>query len=107
MKSDVDRLYVKRKEGGSGLISVERCIREEENSLGFYVANWEENLIRGVLTAEKINTRETITSVEFKKQREKELKEKWSEKRVHGQSSGKRQKKLIKKNRGNGYQEGI
>ena len=84
-KSDVDRLYVKRKEGGRGLISVERCIREEENSLGFYVTNSEENLMRGVLTAETINTRETITSVEFKKQREKELKEKWSEKRMHGQ----------------------
>ena len=37
-KSDVDRLHVKRKEGGKGLISVEQCIREEENSLGFYVA---------------------------------------------------------------------
>ena len=44
-----------------------RCIREEENSLGFYVANSGENLIRGVLEAETINTRETITSVEFKK----------------------------------------
>ena len=75
-KSDVDILYVKRKEGGRGLISVERCIREEQNSLGFYVANSEENLIREVLTAETINTRETITSVEFKKQRGKELKEK-------------------------------
>ena len=31
-KSDVDRLYVKRKEGNRGLISVEQCIREEENS---------------------------------------------------------------------------
>ena len=84
-KSDVDRLYVKRKEGGRGLISVERCIREEENSLGFYVAKSEENLISGVLAAETINTREIITSAEFKKQKEKVLKEKWSEKRMHGQ----------------------
>ena len=67
-KSDVDRLYVKRNEGGRDLISKERCIGEEENSLGLYVANSEENLIRGVLTAETINTRETIISVEFKKQ---------------------------------------
>ena len=67
------------------MISVGRCIREEENSLGFYVANSGENLIRGVLEAETINTRETITSVEFNKQKEKELKEKWSEKRMHGQ----------------------
>ena len=84
-KSDADRLYVKRKEGCRGLISVEQCIREEENSLEFYVASSEENLIRGVSTAETINTRETITSVEFKKQKAKELKEKRSEKRIHGQ----------------------
>ena len=57
--------------------------KEEENSLGFYVANSDENLIRGVLAAETINTREIITSVEFKKQKAKELKEKWSEKRMH------------------------
>ena len=75
-KSDVDRLYVKRKEGGRRLISVERCFREEENSLGFYVASLEENFIRGLSTAETINTRETITSVEFNKQKGKELKEK-------------------------------
>ena len=31
-KSDVDRFYVKRKEGGRSLMSVERCVREEENS---------------------------------------------------------------------------
>ena len=49
-KSDVDRLHVKRKEAGGGLVSVERCIREE-TSLRFYVANSEENLIRGVSAA--------------------------------------------------------
>ena len=74
-KSDVDRLCMKRKEGGRGLISLEQCIRKEENSLGFYLAKYEENLIRGVLTGETINTRDTITSVQFRKQREKELKE--------------------------------
>ena len=42
-KSEVDRLYVKRKEGSRGLISVEQGIREEENSLGLYVAKSEEN----------------------------------------------------------------
>ena len=67
---------MKRKEGGRGLISVERCIREEENSLEFYVNNSKENLIRGVLAAEIINTRQTISSVEFQKQKAKELEEK-------------------------------
>ena len=33
-KSDVDRLYIKRKEGGRGLSSVEYAVRGEENSLG-------------------------------------------------------------------------
>ena len=77
-KSDVDRFYVKRKVGGRGLISVKRCIGEEENSLEFYVGNSEENLIRGVLAAETINTRETITNAVFKKR-------KWREKPMHGQ----------------------
>ena len=83
--SSVDRLHVKRKEGGRGLISVEQCIRKEENSLGSNVANFEENFIRGVSAAETINMREAITSAEFKKQKAKELKEKWSEKRMRGQ----------------------
>ena len=61
-KRDVDRLYIKRKEGGGGLMSVECYVREEENSLGFYVANSEENLIKGVYAAETINTEDTSTS---------------------------------------------
>ena len=58
-KSDVDRLYIKKKEGDRGLMSVKCCVREEENSLGFYVANSEENLITGVYAAETINAEDT------------------------------------------------
>ena len=29
-KSDMDRLYIKNKEGSRGLMSVERCVREDE-----------------------------------------------------------------------------
>ena len=64
---------------------MEQCIREEENSLEFSVANSEGNFIGVVLAAEAINTRETITSVEFKKQKAKELKQNCSEKRMHRQ----------------------
>ena len=84
-KCDVDRLYMKRKEGGRGLIGVERCVREEENSLGFYVANSGEKLIRGVATAGTIRTEGIITSGEFKKQKEQGLKQKWNENRMYGQ----------------------
>ena len=83
-KSDVDRLYIKRKEGDRGLVRVERCVREEENSMGFYVANSEENIIKGVAAAEIINTEDTVTS-EFKKQKTRELKQNWHEKKMHGQ----------------------
>ena len=37
-KIDVDKLQIKRKERCRCLMSVERCVREEDNSLG-YVAN--------------------------------------------------------------------
>ena len=34
-KSDVNRLYVSRKEGGRGLVSCESTIRGEVNNLGW------------------------------------------------------------------------
>ena len=37
LKSDIDRLYLERKHGGRGLISIEMCVRLEENNLGLYV----------------------------------------------------------------------
>ena len=57
-KIDTNRIYMKRKEGGRGLISVEQCVKGEENSLGFYVANSEELLIRGVCASGTIQTEE-------------------------------------------------
>ena len=53
-----------------------------EYSLRFYIANSEENIIRGVATAGTINTENTIISRELKKQKEKELKRNWNEKRT-------------------------
>ena len=102
-KSDVDRLHIKRKEGGKGLMSVERCVREEENSLGFYVANSEEKLIRGVAVAETINTEDTVTSGEFKKQKTQELKQTGVKRKCMDSLSGKCHRKLIRIKLGNGY----
>ena len=47
-KSDVDRLYVSRKEGGRGLVNSESTIGGEENNLGWYLKNSNEHLLRGV-----------------------------------------------------------
>ena len=44
--SDVDRLYVSRKEGGTGLVSCKCTSRSEENNLGWYLKNSNENLLQ-------------------------------------------------------------
>ena len=67
LKSDVDRLYIKRKEGGRGLMSVELCVKENKNSLGFCGFSSEDNLIRGAAGAETTNTEYTVASGEFEK----------------------------------------
>ena len=45
-KSDVDRLYIPRKEGGRGLISTEDCIKLAIRGLEVYVHRSEERLIQ-------------------------------------------------------------
>ena len=45
-KSDVDRLYLPRKEGGRGLISTEDCIKLAIRGLEVYVHRSEERLIQ-------------------------------------------------------------
>ena len=36
-KGNVDRLYIKREHGGRGLISIEYCVKMEDNSLRRYM----------------------------------------------------------------------
>ena len=50
--------------------------------MGFYVANSEENLIKGVAAAETIKTEGTVMNGEFKKQKSQELKQNWNEKKM-------------------------
>ena len=47
-RSDVDRFYVSRMEGGRGLIGCKMCVKAEENSLGWYVKHHIEPLIVAV-----------------------------------------------------------
>ena len=82
---------VKRKEGDKGLISVKNASEKKK-------IVQDSMLLLGLSAAGTINTRETITSVEFKKQKTKELKEKQSKKRMHGkfirETTGKVNKKI-------------
>ena len=47
-KSDVDILYVSRKEGGRGLMSCESTTRSDENNTGLDLKNSDENLLQRV-----------------------------------------------------------
>ena len=52
-KSDVDRLYIPRKEGGRGLISIEDCAELAIRGLEVYVHGSEEKLIQAARDKEK------------------------------------------------------
>ena len=45
-KSDADRLYIPRKDGGRGLVAIEDCVELEIRRLQAYVYGSEERLIR-------------------------------------------------------------
>ena len=81
-ESDVDRLYIARKEGGRGLISTEDCVELAIRGLEVYVHGSEERLILAA-GGDKIDSLEA-GSVLKRSQREKRL-EDWDEKVLHGQ----------------------
>ena len=81
-KSDVDRLYISRKEGGRGLISIKDCVELAIRGLEVYVHRCEERLIQAA-RGEKIDGLEAA-SVLKRSKKEKRL-EDWEEKVLHGQ----------------------
>ena len=79
-KGSVGRLYMKRNDGGRGLISVTDCVKEEELGLFEYVKASDEWMMKVV--AKELTVGET--KKEYKKRVEKERKESFSDKRLHG-----------------------
>ena len=84
-KSDVAWLYVPRRKGGRGLISCEGCIRAEENSLGWYVKQSKEPMLKVASMKATIKTEETVRPEEFKRMQINASEQAWKEKRMHGQ----------------------
>ena len=76
----VDRLYMKRKVGGRGLISVEECVRTEELALNEYVRASDESMLKEVAA----NTKECEPKLDFKKRMADERKDRLMEKTLHG-----------------------
>lgn len=67
-KSNVNRLYLKRHEGGRGLISIEHCVRKEENNLGLYVMNSAEKKFRGFVHQGQLRQKVLSGKSEFERQ---------------------------------------
>lgn len=80
MKSSVPRLYMKRKEGGRGLISVYDCVRTEEVGLFGYVKDSNEWMLKVVGETLEVNE----TKAEYKQRVERERVDCFSEKVLHG-----------------------
>ena len=80
-KSDVDRLYIPRKEGGRGLISTEDCVELAIRGLEVYVHGSEERLIQAA-SGDKING---LAASVLKRSKKEKIIEDCEEKVLHGQ----------------------
>ena len=78
----VDRLYLRRCEGGRGLISVEDCVRQEEKSLREYVESSGEWMLQVVREMELFKGKEMRK--EYVERKRKERRERAREKPMHG-----------------------
>ena len=81
-RSSTSRLYLKRKDGGRGLISIEDCVRMEEANLSHYIANSSEWLLKEVAEMRLVSSVET--GEQYRKRRELERKEALLGKPLHG-----------------------
>ena len=81
-KSHVDRLYIHRKEGGSGLISIEDCVELAIRGWEVYVHGSEERLIQAA-RGDKIDGLEAVSVL--KRSKEGKRSKDWEEKALRGQ----------------------
>ena len=82
-KSDVDGLYVSRKEGGRGLVSCESATGSGENNLGWYLKSLNESLFQGVKHLRILNLRDSVSKKDFKRLRNEKRVENWKEKQMY------------------------
>ena len=83
-RSDVDRLYVSRMEGGRRLIGCKMCVKAEENSLGWYVKHHIEPLIVAVRISNTVPSENSTQPREFKQQDNEKRLNNWRMKKCMG-----------------------
>ena len=84
-RADTTRLYMKRKNGGRGLISIEDCVAGERRTLDFYLANSDEVLLKHVAEKNGLDKSNIENKHAYKTRIEQEKIHKWKSMPLHGQ----------------------
>ena len=81
-RGNVGRFYIARKEGGKGLISCKECVIVEVQSLGKYLSESKEWMLKFVVGKKGLS--EVEDPDEFRKSFKKKKRSQWLEKLLHG-----------------------
>ena len=92
-RANVTRLYMKRKEGGRGLISIEDCVASERRTLDLYIASSEEVLLQHVARVNQLEKENIENKKVYLERIAKEKKEKVKSMPLHGQFERQTEKK--------------
>ena len=84
-RSDINRLYVSRMEGGKGLIGCKMCVKVEENSLGWYFKHHIEPLIVAVRIRNTAPSENSTQPKEFKQEDNEERLNNWRGEEMYGE----------------------
>ena len=82
-RSNVVRLYLPRKEGGRGLISIKECVAKESKSLHGYLGETTKWMLQAALKEKVLDEEENLQ--DYKKRRQEEKIRDWKEKALHGE----------------------
>ncbi|XP_063588859.1 uncharacterized protein LOC134766032 [Penaeus indicus] len=82
-RSNVARMYLPRKEGGRGLMSIEECVNKENKSLDGYLKETTEWMLQAALKEKVLDEEETLQ--DYQKRRQEEKIRNWKEKDLHGE----------------------
>ena len=84
-KSNVMKIYIKRRYEGRGLISVDKCCAAELRSIDFYLANSEEELLKVVARLEKLGKDKIESKKDYNNRIEQEKVDQLRSMKLHGQ----------------------
>ena len=76
-------MHISRKNDGRRFIGYENSVKSEKNSLGWYVKNNIKPLLAAAKIISTITNKERVDPKYFKKTKEEQRENEWTEKRMH------------------------